>query len=137
WYRREVSIPEADRQARLLIHFGAVDYKASVWINGRMAVEHAGGQTPFSADITPLLIAGDVQVIVVRAEDEPRDLQQPRGRQYWEKEPGYIWYHRTTGIWQPAWLEPVPRVAIAELRWTPDVDRFGAGLVVRLDRTPP
>jgi len=137
WYRREVHVDEADRRDRLLLHFGAVDYRSTVWVNGRMAVEHVGGQTPFSADITPLLTPGEAQVIVVRAEDEPRDLQQPRGKQYWEEQPGYIWYHRTTGIWQPVWLEPVPRVAIAELRWTPDVDRFGVGLILRLDRTPP
>jgi len=136
WYRREIQVEEADRRERLLLHFGAVDYKATVWVNGCMAVEHVGGQTPFSADITPLLVPGEAQVIIVRAEDEPRDLQQPRGKQYWEKEPGYIWYHRTTGIWQPVWLEPVQQVAIAELRWTPDVDRFGVGLVVRLDRAP-
>ena len=137
WYRREIRIEEVDRRERLILHFGAVDYKATVWINGRMAVEHTGGQTPFSADISSLLVPGEAQVITLRAEDEPRDLQQPRGKQYWEKEPGYIWYHRTTGIWQPVWLEPVPQVGITELRWTPDVDRFGVGLVVRLDGTPP
>src|SRR5918997_3113748 len=137
WYRREIRVEAADRANRLRLHFGAVDYRATVWVNGRMAVEHSGGQTPFSADITPLLIPGDTQVIVVRAEDAPRDLQQPRGKQYWEEKPGYIWYHRTTGIWQPVWLEPIPKVAIAELRWTPDVDRFGVGLILRLDRMPP
>jgi beta-galactosidase/beta-glucuronidase len=137
WYRREIKVEEADRKNRLLLHFGAVDYKATVWVNGRMAVEHEGGQTPFSAEISSLLVPGEAQVIVLRAEDEPRDLQQPRGKQYWEEYPGYIWYHRTTGIWQPVWLEPVPQVAITEIRWTPDVDRFGAGLVLRLDRTPP
>jgi beta-galactosidase/beta-glucuronidase len=137
WYRRELQVNEADGQDRLILHFGAVDYKASVWLNGRLAVEHAGGNTPFSADITPLLNPGDLQVIVVRAEDEPRDLQQPRGKQYWEEKPGYIWYHRTTGIWQPVWLEPVPQIAIAEIRWTPDVDRFGVALTLRLDRVPP
>ena len=137
WYRREIRVEEADRRERLLLHFGAVDYRASVWINGRLAVEHTGGQTPFSADISPLLVAGETQVVIVRAEDEPRDLQQPRGKQYWEEQPGYIWYHRTTGIWQPVWLEPVPDVAMTELRWTPDVDRFGVGLTLRLDRTPP
>jgi hypothetical protein len=73
----------------------------------------------------------------VRAEDDPQDLQQPRGKQYWEEQPGYIWYHRTTGIWQPVWLEPLPGIAISELRWTPDVDRFGAGLVLRLNKAAP
>jgi hypothetical protein len=137
WYRRELRVEDADRRDRLILHFGAVDYKASVWVNGRLAVEHAGGHTPFSADITPLLTAGDVQVIIVRAEDDPRDLQQPRGKQYWEEKPGYIWYQRTTGIWQPVWLEPVPQIAVAELRWTPDVDRFGVAMTLRLDGTPP
>jgi beta-galactosidase/beta-glucuronidase len=137
WYRREIRVDEADLGKRILLHFGAVDFGATVWVNGRMAVEHIGGQTPFSADITPLLTPGEMQVIVVRAEDDPRDLQQPRGKQYWEEQPGYIWYHRTTGIWQPVWLEQVPRVAIAEIRWSPDVDRFGVGLILRLDQRPP
>ena len=137
WYRREIRVDADLRRDRLVLHFGAVDYKASVWVNGRLAVEHEGGNTPFSAEIAHLLVEGETQVIVVRAEDDPHDLQQPRGKQYWEEKPGYIWYHRTTGIWQPVWLEPVPRVAIAELRWTPDVDRFGVGLTLRLDRVPP
>ena len=58
WYRREVRIEEADRQDRLILHFGAVDYKASIWVNGRLAVEHAGGKHPFSAEITALLPPG-------------------------------------------------------------------------------
>lgn len=137
WYRREFALKEADRQGRLMVHFGAVDYKASVWVNGRLVCTHEGGHTPFSAEISPYLAPGEQQVITVRAEDDPHDLQQPRGKQYWEEQPGYIWYHRTTGIWQPVWLEPLPRLAIAEIRWTPDLDRFGVGLSLRLDRTPP
>jgi hypothetical protein len=137
WYRREIRIDDDLRRNRLVLHFGAVDYKASVWINGRLACEHEGGHTPFSAEISHLLLDGPTQTIVVRAEDDPHDLQQPRGKQYWEKKPGYIWYHRTTGIWQPVWLEPLPRVSVAEIRWTPDLDRFGVGLVLRLDGIPP
>ncbi|MBZ6075337.1 glycoside hydrolase family 2 protein [Microvirga puerhi] len=136
WYYREFRVDETARKDRLLLHFGAVDYKATVWVNGRMAVEHVGGQTPFEADITSLLVPDETQTITVRAEDDPRDLQQPRGKQYWEEQPGYIWYHRTTGIWQPVWLEPVPEVAISEIRWTPDVDLFGVALTLRLDRAP-
>ena len=137
WYRREIHVGDDLRRDRLVLHFGAVDYKACVWVNGRLACEHQGGQTPFSAEISTLLVEGDRQVVVVRAEDDPRDLQQPRGKQYWEEKPGYIWYHRTTGIWQPVWLEPLPRVSIAELRWTPDVDRLGVSLTLRLDRPVP
>src|SRR5690606_22625964 len=105
--------------------------------NGRMAAQHSGGHTPFDADISSLLVDGGSQIIVVRAEDSPRDLQQPRGKQYWEEKPGYIWYHRTTGIWQPVWLEPVPAISVEELRWTPDVDRLGVAMTLRLNRAPP
>jgi beta-galactosidase/beta-glucuronidase len=137
WYRREFPLKEADRHGRLMLHFGAVDYSASVWVNGSLACVHEGGHTPFSAEISAYLRPGETQVITVRAADDPHDLQQPRGKQYWEEKPGYIWYQRTTGIWQPVWLEPLPELAIAEIRWTPDLDRFGVGLSLRLDRTPP
>ncbi len=137
WYRREFTLDEGFGNAALMLHFGAVDYSASVWVNGRLAVEHSGGHTPFSADIAPLLTDAGPQVIVVRAEDRPGDLHQPRGKQYWREQPGYIWYHRTTGIWQPVWLEPRPRVAICELRWTPDIDTAGMQLILRLNRSAP
>lgn len=137
WYRRELTLDESVKGERLLLHFGAVDYKASVWVNGRLAVAHEGGHTPFHADIAPLLTGDGPQVITVRAEDQPHDLEQPRGKQYWEERPGYIWYHRTSGIWQPVWLEPAPRIAIEELRWTPDLDRAGVKLDVRLSVEPP
>jgi hypothetical protein len=106
-------------------------------VNGQLAAEHEGGHTPFCADIGPLLNDAGPQVIVVRAQDDPEDLQQSRGKQSWSEQPGYIWYRRTTGIWQPVWLEPVPKVAICELRWTPDVDRAGVHLVLRLSRPAP
>jgi len=135
WYRRVFQVVSEDRAARLLLHFGAVDYRATVWVNGSLVAEHEGGHTPFSADITAVLREGDHdQVIVVRAEDRPGDLAQPRGKQDWQPAPHKIWYHRTTGIWQPVWLEPVPAVAITDLRWTPDLDRGLLGMRVRLSR---
>jgi beta-galactosidase/beta-glucuronidase len=137
WYRREVRIGDDLRRERLRLHFGAVDFKARVWVNGRLAAEHEGGNTPFSAEIAHLLVDGETQVITVRAEDDPHDLQQPRGKQYWHEQPGYIWYHRTTGIWQPVWLEPLPAISIEEIRWTPDVDRFGVGMTLRFSARPP
>jgi hypothetical protein len=79
---------------------------------------------------------GEDQVLVVRAEDPPTDLAQPRGKQYWEPEPRRIWYHRTTGIWQPVWVERAGDVHITEIRWTPDVDRGVLGVQVRLNREP-
>ena len=138
WYRRTFRVAPEERGERLLLHFGAVDYRARVWVNGRQVAEHEGGHTPFSADVTPVLRPGDAeQVVVVRAEDRPDDLAQPRGKQDWQPEPHRIWYHRTTGIWQPVWLEPVPAVSIAAVRWTPDLDRGMLGVEVRLNAVPP
>ncbi|MDQ4045715.1 MAG: glycoside hydrolase family 2, partial [Chloroflexota bacterium] len=136
WYRRTFTVPLEEVAGRLLLHFGAVDYRALVWVNGHLVATHEGGHTSFSADITPALVKGE-QVIVVRAEDQPRDLSQPRGKQDWEPMPHRIWYHRTTGIWQPVWLEPVPPLAISSVRWTPDLDRGTLVLQVRLSHPPP
>lgn len=134
WYRRVFRVAPEDRAQRLLLHFGAVDYHANVWLNGQHVAEHVGGHTPFTADITGALIPDEEQCVVVRAQDNPRDLTQPRGKQDWEEEPHRIWYHRTTGIWQPVWLEPVHATHIAGIRWTPNLDRALLGLVVTLRR---
>jgi beta-galactosidase/beta-glucuronidase len=122
WYRRTFRSPQRPGE-RLLLHFGAVDYRACVWVNGRLVAQHEGGHTPFSADVTPALHGEGEQVVVVRAEDRPADMTQPRGKQAWLERPHKVWYERTTGIWQPVWLEPVPRERVAALRWTPDLDR--------------
>jgi beta-galactosidase/beta-glucuronidase len=120
WYRRTFQVPVEWRTQRLVLHFGAVDYLAQVWINGQLVAEHEGGHTPFSVDITPALVPGE-QELVVRAADDPHDLEKPRGKQDWQPEPHSIWYPRTSGIWQPVWLEPVPTISIRRLRLTPDV----------------
>jgi len=133
WYRRTFR-PERDPNGGLLLHFGAVDYRAQVWVNGRLVAKHEGGHTPFTADISDVVTGDGDQVLVVRAEDQPRDLEQPRGKQDWQEQPHAIWYHRTSGIWQPVWLEPVPLTRIAELRWTPDLDMALLRLDVRLVR---
>lgn len=115
WYRRTFAAPAADR---LVLHFGAVDYRVRVWVNGTEVCSHVGGNAPFHVDITHALAGGE-QVVVVRAEDRVEDLTQPRGKQYWESTPDVIWYHRTTGIWQPVWLEPLPATHLDELTWIP------------------
>jgi len=120
WYRRTFSANALAGQ-RLLLHFGAVDYRAKVWVNGSLVAEHEGGHTPFSADITANLSATGEQVVVVRAEDQPTDITQPRGKQDWEPKPHAIWYNRTSGIWQTVWLEPVPEAYVADLQLTPDL----------------
>jgi beta-galactosidase/beta-glucuronidase len=137
WYRRIFVVSDSDRDKRLILHFGAVDYRARVWVNGQLVAEHEGGMSPFSADITTALVSGDAeQVIVVRAEDLPGDLSQPRGKQDWLAEPHGIFYHRTTGIWQPVWLEAVSPVHIVDVRWTPDVANLQLGVQVRLNQEP-
>lgn len=134
WYRRTVraSRPPFVTGERVMLHFGAVDFAATVWVNGSLAVRHEGGYTPFSADITDLM-AADEQTIVVRAEDDPRDMSKPRGKQDWEPEAHSIWYPRTTGIWQTVWMERVPATRIADLRWSSDVDAFTISLDARIE----
>ncbi|HEX4208232.1 MAG TPA: glycoside hydrolase family 2 TIM barrel-domain containing protein [Ktedonobacteraceae bacterium] len=135
WYRRTFELPEAYRGKRIIFHCGAVDYRARVWVNGQLVATHEGGHTPFSADITTALTAHGAQVVVIRAEDLPFDLAQPRGKQDWEAESHGIWYNRTTGIWQPVWYEAVAAEAhVAKLRWTPDVDRSQLGMELTLQR---
>jgi beta-galactosidase/beta-glucuronidase len=128
WYR--LSFDLAQRGERTLLHFGAVDYAASVWLNGQLVAQHEGGHTPFSADITDALLPGAPQTLVVRAEDDPADLHKPRGKQDWQRTPHSIWYPRTTGIWQTVWLEPVSATYIRQLRWTPLFDGFEIGCEV-------
>ncbi len=132
WYKREFETPELGGK-RLFLHFGAVDYSATVWVNGTVAMTHEGGFTPFSGDITDLLTEEGPQTIVVRAEDDPSDLSKPRGKQDWMLEPHSIWYPRTTGIWQTVWVEIVPSAYIGTVRWTPNVERWEIGFEARID----
>lgn len=127
WYRRVVTLPAAWNGKRVLLKFGAVDYEAKVWVNGRMAGEHVGGGVPFSLDVTHLLKQGP-NAVVVRAEDQPTDRYQPRGKQYWEPKSRSIFYTRTTGIWQPVWLEAAGSSYLDRVRVTPSNDG-----VVRFD----
>ncbi len=135
WYQREFPATPPDDGGRLLVHFGAVDYRATVWLNGRHLAEHEGGHTPFTVDITDALDPSGTQSLVVRAVDKPADAGQPRGKQTWATEPSGIFYHRTSGIWQPVWIEPVPATYLRDVVFTPrlaeavvDVDVWTAGL---------
>jgi beta-galactosidase/beta-glucuronidase len=125
WYRRTidhdalVSPSAGDDSTRALVHFGAVDHRTKVWFDGQLLAEHVGGQTPFTVDVTDALAGagGDAHVLVVRAEDDPHALHQPRGKQDWREKPHGIWYERTTGIWQPVWLELVPAQHVVDVAW--------------------
>jgi beta-galactosidase/beta-glucuronidase len=121
WYRRSFTVPETWKGKRVLLHFGAVDYRAMVWVNGRYVGGHTGGHVPFSFDITPHLQRG-ANTVTVRAEDPPTDRYVPRGKQYWEPKSRGIFYLRTTGIWQPVWIEAAGDSYLTKVRITPSND---------------
>jgi beta-galactosidase/beta-glucuronidase len=121
WYRKQVTLPQEFAGKQTLLHFGAVDYQAWVWVNGQLAVFHEGGHTPFSVDITNFLAAGE-NTIVVKARDFDEDVTLPRGKQYWKEKSESIWYTRTTGIWQTVWLEAVADTYLHKVKFTPDID---------------
>lgn len=135
WYRRRFDVPHLARRDRLILHFGAVDYAATVWINGHQLVRHEGGYTPFAVDVTDVL-DGDTAEVAVRAEDDPHDMAKPRGKQDWQLAPHAIWYPRTSGIWQTVWIEPVAATYLDAIRWTPTLERWELGLEAWLAGVP-
>jgi beta-galactosidase/beta-glucuronidase len=122
WYRRRVKIPADWRDHDVLLHFGAVDYDSTVWINGQELRRHRGGFSPFTCELRhiPGAIPGNEIEIVLRARDSSKG-PQPRGKQSDRFEGYNCVYTRTTGIWQTVWLEPVPACAFRRPRITPDV----------------
>lgn len=119
WYQRKFSIPSKWKSYKILLHFGAVDWKADVWVNQVKVGQHTGGFTPFSFDITPALQNGENE-LVVKVWDPTDKGPQPRGKQVGK--PGGIWYTPVSGIWQTVWLEPVPIQSIVNIKTTPDID---------------
>ncbi|MBC8352027.1 MAG: sulfatase-like hydrolase/transferase [Planctomycetes bacterium] len=134
WYRRTFTVPEEWTGPRTLLHFGAVDWKASVWVNGKHLGDHQGGYDPFSFDITDALRAEEEQELVVSVWDPTDAGSQPRGKQV--KEPRGIWYTPVTGIWQTVWLEPVPDIYIRRLKLFPDIDSGDVSLDMYLSERP-
>jgi beta-galactosidase/beta-glucuronidase len=135
WYRRELNLPANFRigDKRVLLNFGAVDYESVVWVNGERVGEHRGGNTPFQFDITDYLQATG-NSIVVRVFDPSTDRTIPRGKQFWEPKSAAIWYTRTTGIWQPVWIETAAPVHFKRLRITPDIDNSAVRIETILNR---
>ena len=123
WYRRTFTLPGEMGGKNILLHFGAVDYRCDVWVNGQYIRSHTGGQTGFAADITDAVDQTGDNVIEVKAEDDYRDLEMPRGKQFWELNSRSIFYSRTTGIWQTVWLEAVEPLYLVGCHITPEFDR--------------
>ena len=119
WYEREFTIPSKWKNNRVLLHFGAVDWKTDVWVNDVKVGRHTGGYTPFSFEITTALKNGSNKLIV-KVWDPTNDGYQPRGKQV--NKPEGIWYTPVTGIWQTVWLEPVPDKFITQVKTTPNID---------------
>ncbi|WP_234570083.1 glycoside hydrolase family 2 protein [Rhodohalobacter sp. 614A] len=120
WYEREIEIPSDWDDKNIILHFGAVDWKADVWLNDVKIGSHTGGYAPFSFDITPYLEDGS-QKLVVKVWDPTSEGGQPRGKQV--VNPEGIWYTPVSGIWQTVWLEPVSDVYIKDFKQTPDIDK--------------
>ncbi|MBB5437065.1 beta-galactosidase/beta-glucuronidase [Pedobacter sp. AK017] len=121
WYNRSIDLPAKMMGGKLLLHFGAVDWSCRVYVNGKLAGEHAGGYDAFSFDLTSLVKKGVKQNISVQVWDPTDDGPQPRGKQV--KQPKGIWYTPVTGIWQTVWLENVPQTYIVATKQTPDIDK--------------
>ena len=120
WYATTIDQKKPSGKDKLLLHFGAVDWRADIYVNGQKAGRHEGGYDPFSFDITPYLQKGKKQQIAVRVWDPTDEGPQPRGKQV--SKPNGIWYTPVTGIWQTVWTEQVPETYIASTKQTPDLD---------------
>ena len=121
WYRRTFKVSGRWRKGkRVLLHFGAVDWDTTVWVNGEKLGNHKGGYDAFTFDITDALKKSGTQEIILSVWDPTNDGSQPRGKQV--KKPGGIMYTAVTGIWQTVWLEPVPEAYIKAIKIVPDID---------------
>jgi len=132
WYETTFEIDGNWKRKDILLHFGAVDWKADIFLNNIKIGSHSGGFSPFSFNITPF-IKGKTQTLVVKVWDPSSDGPQPRGKQV--KNPEGIWYTPVTGIWQTVWLEPVNKKYIKTVKPTPDIDRNTINIVTETEGT--
>lgn len=131
WYHREFNVPVKRADQRWLLHFGAVDFEATIWVNEMEVATHRGGYDQFSIDISSALNEGESQTIVIRVWDPTSSGTQPRGKQV--NDPGGIWYNAVTGIWQTVWLESVPQTYIRSIKITPDLDNSSVDISANLN----
>ena len=132
WYQRSFTVPAAWKNKNVLLNFGAVDWKADVWVNDIKVGSHQGGYTPFSFDITPFLTKGG-QKLTVRVWDPTDKGYQPRGKQV--NDPRGIWYTPVTGIWQTVWIEPVESAYVTHLKTVPNIDGGNVSVLAATEGT--
>lgn len=132
WYRRAFTLPEDWQGRRILAHFGAVDYAATVWVNGQLAGRHLGGYASFTLEITPYLAPGQ-NTLTVFAADDTRSPLQPTGKQSDRYESYACFYTRTTGIWQTVWLEAVPSTCLRRPRYFTDPNQGSLTVHIGVD----
>lgn len=128
WYKRSFTVPAKWKGKDVMLNFGAVDWKAEVFVNDVLVGSHKGGYTPFSFNITPFLKGSGVQKLVVRVWDPSDKGYQPIGKQTFN--PQGIWYTSVTGIWQTVWLEPVASNHITAVKSIPNVDANALNVTV-------
>ncbi|MFD1713519.1 glycoside hydrolase family 2 protein [Amnibacterium flavum] len=141
WYRIEVTREQLvaagwpTQGERLFVNFGAVDRIADVWFDGQRVCHHEGGHTAFAFDVTDVIDPdAAIHVLVVRAQDDPFDLEAARGKQDWQESPHSIWYHRSTGIVRSVWLEAVPALHAVAVHWSARPQQHTVGLDLELSR---
>ena len=123
WYQRRLEIPADWDGKRILLHFGAVDYIASIYIDGRIAGRHWGGSSSFTVDITRMVSAGKTHNLVIRVEDDERSGEYAKGKQCGRFASFGCEYTRTTGIWQTVWMEAVHKDGLKDVYVIPDLDQ--------------
>lgn len=121
WYQRTLN-KKAVNDQRNIIHFEAVDYRTTVWVNGAYVGKHVGGNSRFSFDLTSFLTEEE-NLLVLRVEDSLEDMTIPRGKQYWKETAEVMWFTQMTGIWRDVWLEDKNLYSVETIRLTPDIDK--------------
>lgn len=123
WYQRTLDVPQQWKGKNIMLNFGAVDYEATIYIDGKEVDKHFGAGSSFSVDITPYVTPGKSANLVIRVDDDLRGGMQPGGKQCTEFQSGGCSYTRTTGIWQTVWMEPVSPQGLEHVFCVPDVDQ--------------
>ena len=132
WYRKRFELSGDMYHKRIILHFGAVDYACRVWVNGNFVKEHVGGHVSFEVEITDVIHQASNE-IRLEVSDPVRDLEMPRGKQYWKESSESIFYTRSTGIWQSVWLEAVSSTFLRKVWFTPDFDELAINIQYEID----